>query len=88
VSSSAATCIFGQTTYLLIETAILFVRPGGWIGIVHWANPEGANIFSTLSRALKKLPLPTVYRTYPSLRRSCRSINFEPLCKLESAIIS
>ena len=34
------------------------VRPGGWIGIVHWASPHGADIFTILLRALKKLPLP------------------------------
>jgi ubiquinone/menaquinone biosynthesis C-methylase UbiE len=42
-----------------LDEAVRVVRPGGWIGIVHWANPEGADIFSILSRALKKLPLPT-----------------------------
>jgi ubiquinone/menaquinone biosynthesis C-methylase UbiE len=41
-----------------LDEAVRVVRPGGWIGIVHWANPEGADIFSILSRALKKLPLP------------------------------
>ena len=43
------------------------VRQGGWIGIVHWANPEGADIFSILSRALKKLPLPTGSPDAPKL---------------------
>ena len=42
-----------------LDEAVRVVRPGGWIGIVHWANPQGADIFSILSRALKKLPLPT-----------------------------
>jgi ubiquinone/menaquinone biosynthesis C-methylase UbiE len=41
-----------------LDEAVRVVRPGGWIGIVHWANPEGADIFSILSRALKRLPLP------------------------------
>jgi ubiquinone/menaquinone biosynthesis C-methylase UbiE len=41
-----------------LNEAVRVVRPGGWIGIVHWANPEGADIFTILSRALKKLPLP------------------------------
>src|SRR5262249_19537042 len=44
------------------------MRPGGCIGIVHWANPEGADIFSILSRALKKLPLPTGSPDAPKLR--------------------
>jgi hypothetical protein len=43
------------------------VRPGGWIGIVHWANPEGADIFTILSRALKRLPLPTDSPDAPKL---------------------
>jgi hypothetical protein len=29
------------------------------LGVVHWANPHGADIFSILLRALNKLPLPT-----------------------------
>jgi ubiquinone/menaquinone biosynthesis C-methylase UbiE len=41
-----------------LDEAVRVVRPGGWIGIIHWANPEGADIFSILSRALKRLPLP------------------------------
>jgi len=41
-----------------LDEAVRVVRPGGWLGIVHWANPEGADIFTILSRALKKLPLP------------------------------
>jgi 2-polyprenyl-6-methoxyphenol hydroxylase-like FAD-dependent oxidoreductase len=35
--------------------------PAGGLIVVHWANPEGANIFTILSRALKKLPLPTAH---------------------------
>ena len=49
------------------DEAVRVVRPGGWIGIVHWANPEGADIFSILSRALKKLPLPTGLPDAPKL---------------------
>jgi hypothetical protein len=44
------------------------VRPGGWIGIVHWANPEGADIFTILSRALKRLPLPPSSPDAPQLK--------------------
>jgi ubiquinone/menaquinone biosynthesis C-methylase UbiE len=59
----AAFCIL-STTLLPdwgagMDEAVRVVRPGGRIGIVHWANPNGADIFSILSRALKKLPLPT-----------------------------
>jgi ubiquinone/menaquinone biosynthesis C-methylase UbiE len=50
-----------------LDEAVRVVRPGGWIGIVHWANPEGADIFSILSRALKKLPLPTGLSDAPKL---------------------
>jgi ubiquinone/menaquinone biosynthesis C-methylase UbiE len=59
----AAFCIL-STTLLPdwgagMDEAVRVVGPGGWIVIVHWANPNGADIFSILSRALKKLPLPT-----------------------------
>jgi len=50
-----------------LDEAVRVVRPGGWVGIVHWANPEGADIFSILSRALKKLPLPTGSPDAPKL---------------------
>jgi ubiquinone/menaquinone biosynthesis C-methylase UbiE len=50
-----------------LDEAVRVVRLGGWIGIVHWANPEGANIFSILSRALKQLPLPTGSPDAPKL---------------------
>jgi ubiquinone/menaquinone biosynthesis C-methylase UbiE len=41
-----------------LDEAARVVRPGGWLGIVHWASPYGADIFTILLRALKKLPLP------------------------------
>ena len=41
--------------------------PGGWLGIVHWANPEGADTFTILSHALKQLPLPTGLPDAPKL---------------------
>jgi ubiquinone/menaquinone biosynthesis C-methylase UbiE len=50
-----------------LDEAVRVVRPGGWIGIVHWANPEGTDIFSILSRGLKKLPLPTGSPDAPKL---------------------
>jgi hypothetical protein len=50
-----------------LDETVRVVRPGGWIGIVHWANPEGADIFSILSRALKRLPLPTGSPDAPKL---------------------
>jgi SAM-dependent methyltransferase len=50
-----------------LDEAVRVVRPGGWLGIVHWANPEGADIFTILSRALKKLPLPTGSPDTPNL---------------------
>jgi ubiquinone/menaquinone biosynthesis C-methylase UbiE len=79
----AAFCILSTTLFPKwsagLNEAVRVVRPGGWLGIVHWANPQGADIFSILSRALKKLPLPTDSPDAPSLRRSCRSMNFEPL---------
>lgn len=42
-----------------LDDAVRLVWPGGSIGIVHWANPEGADVFSILSRALTKLPRQT-----------------------------
>jgi ubiquinone/menaquinone biosynthesis C-methylase UbiE len=50
-----------------LDEAARVVKSGGWIGIVHWANPEGADIFSILSRALKKLPLPVGSPDAPKL---------------------
>jgi SAM-dependent methyltransferase len=76
-----------------LDEAVRVVRPGGWIGIVHWATLEGADIFSILSRALKKLPLPagspdaprlTALISVPELRaaleaRGCEVIDVERL---------
>jgi SAM-dependent methyltransferase len=42
-----------------LDEAVRVVRPGGWLGIVHWASPEMPDIFTILLRALKQLPLPT-----------------------------
>lgn len=42
-----------------LDEAVRVVRPGGWLGIVHWASPEGADIVTILRRALKRLPLAT-----------------------------
>jgi ubiquinone/menaquinone biosynthesis C-methylase UbiE len=50
-----------------LDEAVRVVRPGGWLGIVHWASPDGADIFNVLSRALKKLPLPTGSPDAPNL---------------------
>jgi ubiquinone/menaquinone biosynthesis C-methylase UbiE len=50
-----------------LDEAVRVVRPGGWLGIVHWANPEGADIYIILSRALKKLPLPVGSPIAPNL---------------------
>jgi ubiquinone/menaquinone biosynthesis C-methylase UbiE len=50
-----------------LDEAVRVVRPGGWLGVVHWANPEGADIFTILSRALKQLPLPTGSPDEPKL---------------------
>jgi ubiquinone/menaquinone biosynthesis C-methylase UbiE len=41
-----------------LDEAVRVVRPGGWLGIVHWASPYGADIFTIFLRSLKKLPLP------------------------------
>jgi ubiquinone/menaquinone biosynthesis C-methylase UbiE len=41
-----------------VDEALRVVRPGGWLGIVHWATPEGSDFFAILGRALKQLPLP------------------------------
>ena len=50
-----------------LDEAVRVVRPGGWLGVVHWANPEGADAFAILSRALKKLPLPAGSPDAPKL---------------------
>jgi len=41
-----------------LDEAVRVVRPGGWIGIVHWASRYGPDTSTILLRALKKLPLP------------------------------
>jgi ubiquinone/menaquinone biosynthesis C-methylase UbiE len=51
-----------------LDQAVRVVRPGEWIGIVHWATPEGADIFTILSRALKRLPLPPGSPDAPQLK--------------------
>jgi ubiquinone/menaquinone biosynthesis C-methylase UbiE len=56
--SILATTIFSNWSAGLDE-AVRVVRPGGWLGIVHWASPEGADILTILRHALKQLPLPT-----------------------------
>lgn len=59
----AAFCVLSTTLFSAwtsaLDEALRVVRPGGWLGIVHWADPEGSDIFRILSRALEKLPLPT-----------------------------
>ena len=50
-----------------LDEAVRVVRPGGWIGIVHWASPQGSDIFTIFSRALKKLALPTDSPDAPKL---------------------
>ncbi|MBV8832319.1 MAG: methyltransferase domain-containing protein [Acidobacteriaceae bacterium] len=50
-----------------LDEAVRVIRPGGWVGIVHWATPEGADIFTILSRALKQLSLPTSSPDVPKL---------------------
>jgi ubiquinone/menaquinone biosynthesis C-methylase UbiE len=50
-----------------LDEAVRVVRPGGWIGIVHWASPQGSDIFTIFLRALKKLALPTDSPDAPKL---------------------
>ena len=64
--SVLSTTLFSNWSVGLYE-AVRVVRPGGWLGIVHWAGPEGADIFTILSRALKLLPLPTGSPDAPKL---------------------
>ena len=58
----AAFAIFSTTLFpdwgAGLDEAVRVVRPGGWIGIVHWASPYGPDTSTILLRALKKLPLP------------------------------
>jgi ubiquinone/menaquinone biosynthesis C-methylase UbiE len=42
-----------------LDEAVRVVRPDGLLGIVHWANPHGADPFTILARAWRRLPLPT-----------------------------
>jgi ubiquinone/menaquinone biosynthesis C-methylase UbiE len=42
-----------------LDEAVRVVRPDGLLGIVHWASPHGADPFIILSRAWRRLPLPT-----------------------------
>jgi ubiquinone/menaquinone biosynthesis C-methylase UbiE len=76
-----------------LDEAVRVVRLSGWIGIVHWASPYGADIFAILLRALKKLPLPagslnapeiTVLRSADEFRtalesRECEVVDVELL---------
>jgi ubiquinone/menaquinone biosynthesis C-methylase UbiE len=50
-----------------LDEAVRVVRPGGWLGIVHWANPEGADTFTILSRSLTQLPFPIAAPDAPRL---------------------
>jgi ubiquinone/menaquinone biosynthesis C-methylase UbiE len=61
-----STTLFGDWGVALDE-AVRVVRPGGWIGIVHWASPQGSDIFTIFLRALKKLALPTDSPDAPKL---------------------
>jgi ubiquinone/menaquinone biosynthesis C-methylase UbiE len=56
--SILSTTLFADWDVALDE-AVRVVRPGGWIGIVHWAGPQGSDVFTIFLRALKKLALPT-----------------------------
>jgi ubiquinone/menaquinone biosynthesis C-methylase UbiE len=50
-----------------LDEAVRVVRPGGWIGIVHWASPYGADTFTILLRALNRLPLPADSHNAPEI---------------------
>ena len=67
----AAFCVLSTTLFPKwsagLDEAVRVVQPGGWLGIVHWANPESADIFTILSRALKRLSLPTGSPDAPKL---------------------
>jgi hypothetical protein len=52
---------------VILPTNLDSTTSGGWLGVVHWAKPEGADIFTILSRALKQLPLPTGSPDEPKL---------------------
>jgi ubiquinone/menaquinone biosynthesis C-methylase UbiE len=64
--SILSTTLFADWSVALDE-AVRVVRPGGWIGIVHWASPQGSDIFTIFSRALKKLAFPTDSPDAPKL---------------------
>ena len=67
----AAFCVLSTTLFpdwrAGLDEAVRIVRPGGWIGIVHWASPQGSDVFTIFSRALKKLALPTDSPDAPKL---------------------
>jgi ubiquinone/menaquinone biosynthesis C-methylase UbiE len=50
-----------------LDEAARVVRPGGWVGIVHWASPYGADTFTILLRALRRLPLPADLLNAPEI---------------------
>jgi ubiquinone/menaquinone biosynthesis C-methylase UbiE len=50
-----------------LDEAVRVVRPCGWVGIVHWANPYGADTFTILLRALRRLPLPADLLNAPEI---------------------
>jgi len=64
--SILSTTLFADWGVALHE-AVRVVRHGGWIGIVHWASPQGSDIFTIFSRALKRLAVPTDSSDAPKL---------------------
>jgi ubiquinone/menaquinone biosynthesis C-methylase UbiE len=50
-----------------LDEAVRVVRPGGRIGIVHWAGPHGADTFTILLRALKRLSRPVDWFNVPEI---------------------
>jgi ubiquinone/menaquinone biosynthesis C-methylase UbiE len=56
--SVLSTTLFPKWSAALDE-AVRVVRPGGLLGVVHWASPYGPDTSTILLRALKELPLPT-----------------------------
>lgn len=53
---------FGAGTAKALAEMVRVVRPGGVVGVVHWAVPEGAPFFTVLGRAIDRLDDPEVGR--------------------------
>lgn len=61
--STFGATILGDDVGRVLAEMVRVVRPGGTVGVVHWADPFGAPIFILLDRAIRRAglgPVPSV----------------------------